>query len=261
VDRRALLRGAVWAAGGVGAAAVGQHVPGWVGPDRLPLGGGYAAADDQSSWVRSGQVTATWYVPTTEPAVALTFDDGPQPDWTPMVLDTLERAAAPATFFMVGQHLRDHRALVEGRLDAHEVGNHTWTHADLARLDKEQVRGQVRRTHDLVAEVTGREPVVLRPPWGHVGGSTMLAADELHYGLVLWSQQLEANDHPDQQVADVVRCAHPGAIILAHDVGAANRLPALCRLGDIIAGLRGRGFRLVTISELLALGPTPPRRS
>jgi peptidoglycan/xylan/chitin deacetylase (PgdA/CDA1 family) len=159
--------------------AVGERIPEWVGPDRLPIGGGYAAADDRSTWVRNGQVTATWYVPTDEMAVALTFDDGPAPDWTSMVLDQLDEASVPATFFMVGRQLDAHHEVVAGRLGPHEVGNHTWSHCDLAQKDAIGVRAQVERTHNLIVDRTGKEPTLLRPPWGHVGGSTMLTADDL----------------------------------------------------------------------------------
>ena len=157
---------------------------------------------------------------------------------------------------MVGDQLRRHRAVVRGRLDQHEVGNHTWTHADLARLDAKSVRSQLTRTHDQITDVVGRAPVLLRPPWGHLGGSTLLAADDLGYNVVLWSQQMQPARFAANvaaQVADIVDNARPGTIVLAHDVGDPNRLPGLQHLGDIVTGLRARGFRLVTVSQLLAL--------
>jgi peptidoglycan/xylan/chitin deacetylase (PgdA/CDA1 family) len=242
--------------GGIGATVVGERARTMIGPDRLPLGGGYAPADDLAAWVRTGQVTATWFVPTDEAAVALTFDDGPAPHWTPMVLDALDAVAAPATFFMVGEQLRKYRSIVSGRLDRHEIGNHTWTHADLAQLDAKAVRAQLSRTHDQIADATGRAPVLMRPPWGHLGGSTLLAADDLGYNVVLWTQQMQPTRFGADvgaQVAEIVENARPGSIVLAHDVGAANRLPGLRRIGDIVSGLRARGFRLVTVSELLSL--------
>jgi peptidoglycan/xylan/chitin deacetylase (PgdA/CDA1 family) len=256
MDRRDLLRGAIYTAAGAGAVLAGEHARDWFGPDRLPIDGGYAPANDLSAWVRTGQVSTTWYVPTDEPAIALTFDDGPAPNWTPMVLDLLDDYAAPATFFMVGAHLRAHRTVVTGRLGRHEVGNHTWGHVDLATLDAEKVRAQITATHAQIHDVTAKEPVLLRPPWGHIGGSTLLAADELGYDLVLWSQAMRPRTYghdTSAQVADIVDHAVPGGIVLAHDVGDANRLPGLRHLGDIIIGLRARGFRLVTVSELLSL--------
>lgn len=256
VDRRSLLRGGLIAAGGAAATAVGMNAHRWLGPDRLPIGGGYAATADMPDWLRGGQVSTIWYVPTDERVVALTFDDGPAPRWTPMVLDLLDDVAAPATFFMVGRNLRAYRSLVAGRLDRHDVGNHTWTHADLAELDPDGVRAQITRTHGEIVDAIGREPSLLRPPWGHIAGSTLLAANALRYRLVLWSQEMQpalfAHDGAGQ-ADDIARNARPGGIILAHDVGAANRLAGLRHVADIVTGLRARGFRLVTVSEMVAL--------
>jgi peptidoglycan/xylan/chitin deacetylase (PgdA/CDA1 family) len=257
VTRRAFLRGTLLVGGGAVAGVAATHVPSWVGPDRLALDGGYAAAADQLSAVRHPGTSVTYYVQTTEPVVAFTFDDGPGPLWTKMVLDTLDEYKVPATFFMVGRNLDAHRDLVRGRLDRHEVGNHSWSHADLARLDLHGVRAEITRTHEMIHTVTGREASLIRPPYGHLGGSTLLAADSLGYSVVLWSAQMhEAKymSNPAGQVTDIVEHAVPGSIILAHDVGNDTRPVALRHLGEMFTGLRARGFRFVTVSELMALG-------
>ncbi len=228
-------------------------------PDRLPLGGGYAPADDRTDMIKTGRVSVTWFAPTTEPVVALTFDDGPQPDWTPMVLDQLDEVDAPATFFMIGQHLQANQALVRKRMKRHEIGNHTWTHPDLAELDVDGVLRELTRSHDAIAEVFGRPPTVMRPPYGHLGGSTMLAASHLNYDVVLWDTQMHADvfrDNTSAQCEAIVNHARAGSIVLAHDVGLASRLGGLKGIADIVRGLRKRGFHLVTVSELLALGAT-----
>jgi peptidoglycan/xylan/chitin deacetylase (PgdA/CDA1 family) len=241
-----------------------MSAPHWLGPGRQPITGGYAAAADQLGQARHASTSVTYYVQTDEPVVAFTFDDGPGPLWTRLVLDMLAEYRVPATFFVVGRNLRGHRDLVRGRLDRHEVGNHTWSHPDLAQLDLHQVREQLVRTHDEVRAVTGREPTMLRPPYGHLGGSTLLAADSLGYDVVLWSQQMHEavyRSNPDGQVRDIVENATPGAIVLAHDVGNSSRLVAIRHLGEMFIGLRARGFRFVGLGELMALGrraPTPP---
>jgi peptidoglycan/xylan/chitin deacetylase (PgdA/CDA1 family) len=199
-------------------------------------------------------------VQTDEPVVAFTFDDGPGPQWTSMVLDTLDDFQVPATFFMVGEHLAAHADVVRGRLDRHEVGNHSWSHPDLATMDAEAVEKQIGRTHDTIRDLTGREARLLRPPYGHLGGSTLMAADKLDYDLVLWSLQMHEDNYkhnPTGQVTDIVTNAKPGQIILAHDVGTSDRLLALRQLGAMITGIQQRGLRLVTVSELLALRSTP----
>jgi peptidoglycan/xylan/chitin deacetylase (PgdA/CDA1 family) len=267
IGRRAVLRGSLLALAGAGVGALGaRKVPHWCGWDRPPLGGGYAAAADTPAAARHADVTVRYYVETAEPVVAFTFDDGPGPQWTPMVLDTLEAAGVPATFFMVGRQLRAHAGLVRGRLDAHEVGNHSWSHDDLATLDLRGVAAELTRTHELIGEVTGRAPELMRPPYGHLGGSTLLAADSLGYDVVLWSQQMRERafaDDPDAQVRAIVDAVRPGDIVLAHDVGPDRRLVALRRLGAMIDGLRRRGFRFATVSQLVAAradtGPSPTR--
>jgi peptidoglycan-N-acetylglucosamine deacetylase len=257
VTRRGLLRGTLLVGAGALAGVSAVKGSGWLGPDRLPLGGGYAPAADHLADVRHPGTSVTYYVQTTEPVVAFTFDDGPGPFWTKMVLDILDDHQVPATFFVVGRNLDAHRDLVRGRLDRHEVGNHSWSHPDLAELDLSRVRRQITRTHEMVHSVTGREPNLLRPPYGHLGGSTLLAADSLGYDVVLWSHQTHEagyRSNPEAQVRDIVDHATPGSIVLAHDVGDSNRLITIRHLGEMITGLRARGFRFVRVSELMELG-------
>ncbi|MGC9668537.1 polysaccharide deacetylase family protein [Planosporangium sp. 12N6] len=257
VTRRGILRGGLLVGGGAVVGAAATRVKGWLGPDRLPLDGGYAPAADKLAAVRHPGTSVTYYVQTDEPVVAFTFDDGPAPDWTRMVLDTLDEYRVPATFFMVGRNLDAHREVVRGRLDRHEIGNHSWSHPDLARLDLAGVRRELTRTHDMIRAVTGREINLMRPPYGHLGGSTLLAAASLGYDLVLWSHTMHEamyRSNPAAQVADIVDHVRPGSIVLAHDVGTSNRLVSLRHLGEMITGLRARGFRFVTVPELMATG-------
>jgi len=257
IERRAFLRGALIAAGGAAVGAGAMAAPRLFPPNHLPFGGGYAPAADRPEFEVHGQVRTVWYVETDEPVVAFTFDDGPGPNWTSMVLDALDAYQVPATFFMVGQHLAAYAGLVKGRLDRHEVGNHSWSHPDLAMLDEAGVAEQLGRAHDTIRRYTGREPRLLRPPYGHLGGSTLLAADRHGYDLVLWSRQMHESAYLHDeagQVKEIVNGVRRGQIVLAHDVGAPERLVAIRHLGEMFAGLRQRGFRFVTVSELLALG-------
>jgi peptidoglycan/xylan/chitin deacetylase (PgdA/CDA1 family) len=230
-------------------------------PDHLPFDGGYAAAADHADYERRGSLNVNWYVQTDEPVVAFTFDDGPGPSWTSMVLDTLDEFGVAATFFMVGRNLAAHADLVKGRLDRHEVGNHSWSHPDLAMMDAPAVERQIARAHDTIHDLTGRDTTLLRPPYGHLGGSTLMAADKLGYNLVLWSHQMQESAYvndPAGQADEIIKNVQPGEIVLAHDVGAQDRLVALRQLGAMFTGLRARGFRFVTVTELLAMGRTNP---
>ncbi|SCF10357.1 polysaccharide deacetylase family protein [Micromonospora mirobrigensis] len=257
--RRALLRRTVLLAGGAAAGAVATAESSWIADRRLPLAGGPASATLGSRFqqVGAGAVAVTWGVRTDTPLVALTFDDGPGPQWTPMVLDTLDRLDVPATFFLVGERARRHADVVRGRLGRHEVGNHSWAHRDLARMDATAVHDDLRRSHDTIAEVTGVAPRLLRPPWGHLGGAVLHAAARLDYRLVLWTLQMVEGEFPDDPAGHarrIVADVRPGTILLAHDVGTRQRLVALDGLPDLIAGLRGRGYRFVTVSQLLHAG-------
>ena len=258
-SRRALLRGAGLALAGAAAGAAGiTEVPRWCGWDHPPLSGGYAAAADTQAAIGTPGVTVRYYVETSKPVVALTFDDGPGPRWTPLVLDTLAGAGVPATFFMVGRNVRDNAGLVRDRLAGHEVGNHTWSHRDLATMDLRSIRDDLRRTAETIEDELGRTPTLLRPPFGHLGGSTLLAADALGYDVVLWDRQMHERQFPGDpaaQARDIVGTVRPGSIILAHDVGDRRRLVALRALGDIVAGLRERGYTFATVSALMAGEP------
>jgi peptidoglycan/xylan/chitin deacetylase (PgdA/CDA1 family) len=255
ISRRGLFRGIGLAAAGaaVGAAGV-TEIPRWFGWDHPPLGGGYAAAADNEGAVGTSSVNVRYYVETSRPLVALTFDDGPAPGYTPLFLDMLDELGVKATFFMVGQNVRDHSELVKNRLDGHEVGNHTWAHRDLATMDLPAIQADLRRTQAMIQEKLGRTPTLMRPPFGHLGGSTVLAADSLGYDVVLWNRQMhERRFEKDQagQARDIVETVRPGSIVLAHDVGDRRRLVALRALPDLVAGLKARGFEFVTVSNLI----------
>ncbi|MCX5067308.1 polysaccharide deacetylase family protein [Micromonospora lupini] len=261
-SRRDLLRrGALLV---TGAAAGAGATDAWLTHRRLPLAGGPASATvgNGPQDVGAGAVPVIWSGSTTQRLVALTFDDGPAPLWTPMVLDTLAEHRVPATFFLVGAQVRKHADLVRDRLAEHEVGNHSWAHRDLARLDAAEAYDDLRRSHDVIAAVTGRPPRLVRPPYGHLGGAVLHAAARLNYRLVLWSSQMVEREFPDdpaghaRRIVDGVR---PGTIVLGHDVGDRRRLVALHGLPDMIAGLRARGYTFVTVSALLgpAVVPTP----
>ncbi len=258
VGRRRLLTHAASALLGAGAVAGGGLAYDVLTrDDPLPFYGGFASAihADRRTAPKSNQVDVVWSVNTTKKLIALTFDDGPRPDWTPEVLSILAEARARATFFMVGVNARDHGDLVAGRLDEHEVGNHTWQHRDLARLGYEECYDALKRTHDELTRLWGREPVLLRPPYGHIGGSSLLAANELGYRLVLWNRQMLESDYlsnPPGLVEYIVNSCTPGTILLAHDTGPADRLVAIRGLAEMIRGLRAKGFEFVTVSELLS---------
>ncbi|GGK18770.1 hypothetical protein GCM10010124_09240 [Pilimelia terevasa] len=259
VDRRALLRGAGLLGCGVGLGAVGAASGAGLLERRLPILGGPASATvaDRGRHPGQGRLDVMWSVRTPDRLVALTFDDGPRPDWTTFTLDTLAAHDVPATFFFVGERVRRHAAVVRGRMGRHEVGSHSWRHADLATLDADAVHTDLARAHAAIAEVTGQQPRLFRPPYGHLGGATLLAASRFDYQVVLWSLQMLESQYPGDPAGharDLAARVEPGAVLLAHDVGPADRLVALRGLPQFIAGVRARGFRFVTVTQLLRAG-------
>jgi peptidoglycan/xylan/chitin deacetylase (PgdA/CDA1 family) len=197
-----------------------------------------------------------WSGPTTTRRVALTFDDGPMPNWTPRVLETLARHDVPATFFLKGSNVQRHGAIHRGSIGIHELANHTWDHPDLARLDYRACTDQLSRTSAIMAQVYGTRPTLFRPPYGHIAGSSLLAAAEQRLTTVLWSAQMQESrfeDRPAGIVAYARKAAQPGAIILCHDTGPDNRLVTIDHLDAIITGLKADGFSFATVSELCGL--------
>jgi peptidoglycan-N-acetylglucosamine deacetylase len=194
--------------------------------------------------------------------VAIGFDDGPWSD-TPAFVRMLERARAPATFFMVGRQVTSAtRALLRRELhDGDALGNHSFTHADLTRTG--DLDGQLRATSNAIHRQTGYTPCVFRPPYGAFDDSVVRAARSLGMATVLWNVDptdwgLPGTAAIEQRVLSQVR---PGSIIISHD-GGGPRGETLAAYPGIIAGLRRRGYRLVTIPQLLGFRTiyTPCRR-
>ncbi|HZN19686.1 MAG TPA: polysaccharide deacetylase family protein [Micromonosporaceae bacterium] len=261
--RRALLRRASLFAAGAGVGAAGFAELANVADRKLPLRPSPAGATDSRRGPHPGrgQLLVTWAVETDQKLAALTFDDGWRPEWTTLVLDTLQRYGVPATFFMVGRRVRKYPEVLRGRMGRHEIGNHTWDHLDLARRTPDEAYADLLRAHEAIVDVTGQTPRLARPPYGHMGGSAALAAARLDYQVVFWSLQMVESRYPNDPLGHarfVVEHTEPGGILLAHDIGAADRLVALRGLPEMITGLRARGFELVTVSQLMSVRRAPP---
>ncbi len=223
----------------------------------LPFYGGFASGiHPDLSPPSAARGSVIWSGLTDTRRVALTFDDGPMPDWTPRVLETLARHDVPATFFLKGINVQRHGAIHRDSIGTHELANHTWDHRDLARLGYPDCTDQLARTSAIIAQAYGTAPTLFRPPYGHLAGSSLLAAAELALTTVLWSTQMNESrfeGRPAGIVADVRRAAAPGAIILAHDTGPSNRLVTIDNLDAIITTLKADGFDFTTVSDLCGM--------
>lgn len=190
------------------------------------------------------------------PEVALTFDDGPDPELAPRIVATL--GDIPATFFWQGSRVRAHRETVAATVAAgHEIACHGDDHRTLARLSPQTTIGALRRARASIAEAAGTPPSFYRPAYGVWNGTAWAMAPRLGMERTLWSKwawDWQARTTTDQIVSRILAGAHPGAILLLHDAdgapGATGR--TLAALPAIIDGLRARGLRAVTLSELVA---------
>ena len=197
--------------------------------------------------------------------LALTFDDGPDPDWTPGILDILKAKHVTATFFVIGSNMEAHPGLVQRILaEGHEVGNHTYTHPNLADTPAAAVRLELNATQRLFEALTGRSMRLLRPPY--LGDAEPSDADEIvpiveaqklgyltvgtHVDTLDW-QQLSV-DQMMKLVEKEVHDPNPdlrGNIILMHDSGG-DRTQTLKLLPILIDRLRAEGYSFVPVSQL-----------
>lgn len=190
--------------------------------------------------------------------IALTFDDGPSVANTGRVLDLLAEHDARATFFVVGSRTDGLEELLRRAATAgHELGNHTYSHVHTVHSRRDELRGDIARASSVIEAATAGAARVrlVRPPFGKDRRRVVTLGRELGLLTVLWS--IDSGDAMgrarDEVVATVVAGAAPGAIVLMHD-GGLERPTTLGALEELLPRLRGAGYELVTVSELL--GPS-----
>lgn len=199
-------------------------------------------------------------VSTSEPAIALTFDDGPHPADTPPLLDLLARHGAQATFFVVGKSARRYPELIERMAGAgHALGNHTWDHPSLPSLKGRYRRRQLAWTE----ETLGRNSSGLfRPPYGEQSPGSRIDALRLGLRPVCWDVIAEdwRDDPPEVMLQRIYRKLRRGSIVLFHDTlyttveeRYRDRGPTLATVERLLQDLGDR-YRFVTVPELLKLG-------
>jgi len=204
--------------------------------------------------------------------VALSFDDGPDPEWTPKILDILKRYNVKAAFFMIGEVAQDNVGVMQRVFrEGHEIGNHTYTHPDISEISNGQIDLQLNLTEKLFAAKLGVRPVYFRPPYSidQEPDTNDQAAPidriQHHLGYVIAGDKIDTNDwdeHPrktPQEIIDDVfqqmtdaqsKSWMRGSVILMHD-GGGNRQPTVDALPKLIEALEARGYKIVPISELI----------
>jgi len=184
--------------------------------------------------------------------VALTFDDGPSEDFTPLILEALHEYEAVATFFMLGSQAAYYPKLAKEVADrGHEIANHTQSHADLTKLSKKKVQEEIAVSRHKIAEATGVDPTLLRPPYGAFNERTLQVTGEQKETIVLWSvDSLDWKSKDGKTVKkNILNTMQNGSIILMHDIhqSTADALPGLLKK------LSEQGYTFVTVSELMEL--------
>ena len=201
---------------------------------------------------------------TNKPVAALTFDDGPHPLYTPLVLDVLKKHGAQATFFMVGEAAQSYPQIVKMvALGGHAIGNHSWRHTNFKKIPAWQLRLKDLR---LCSKATSPYGVKLfRPPWGAQNGIIRLEANCLGYQVIMWNVSIQdwlpqGKEELKQKLLERIQ---PGSIILLHDNISRSALPETKTLWEresmmygldrALCVLRSK-IRFVTIPQLLKSG-------
>ena len=181
--------------------------------------------------------------------VALTFDDGPRRDTTARLLDGLRERGASATFFLVGQRIAGSEDLLRRMRDeGHQVGNHSWSHADLKSESDWGLQQEVGRTEEALENLLGEGSYWLRPPYGAVDEADRVL---IQTPMIKWSidpRDWESLD-AEKVKAAVLKDARPGQIILLHDIYDSSVDAAL----SIVDALKAEGYRFVTVEELFRI--------
>ncbi|MFC7441678.1 polysaccharide deacetylase family protein [Laceyella putida] len=201
--------------------------------------------------------------PRTKRQVALTFDDGPDLHFTPQVLDMLKKHRVKATFFLVGKRAQFHPEIVKRIVaEGHVIGNHSYYHANLPKLNHKHFRDEILRTESMLKKLTGYAPKLVRPPYGTINEKQIKWLARKQYTVVNWNvdsldwKGLIANE----VTANVLGSVSPGAIILQHSAGGTGEdlSGSVQALDTIIQTLKRDRVRLVTLPELLNISKAMP---
>jgi peptidoglycan/xylan/chitin deacetylase (PgdA/CDA1 family) len=194
------------------------------------------------------------------PYIAMTFDDGPSAKLTPELLDLLAKRHIHATFFVIGENAERHPEILQREArEGHEIGSHSFTHPAFAKMSDAAVRKELQKTDDVIRAAIGHSPTLLRPPYGSITArQKKWIHDEFGYKIILWEVDPDdwKNPGPAVVTSRIVRQTRPGAIVLSHDIHAGT----IKAMPDTLDQLQAKGFKFVTVSQLIAMGKPKPVR-
>ncbi|MBA2680281.1 MAG: polysaccharide deacetylase family protein [Ktedonobacteraceae bacterium] len=197
----------------------------------------------------------------TLPEIALTFDDGPDPPYTNEILAVLKQYNVKASFFCIGHQVIEHPELVKQEFEAgHTVAIHSWDHVHLPTYSVVAIDKQLGNTSDSLKKITGVQPGFFRPPYGAYSSTVLAEANKMGLTTFLWNDVASDWLLPGAPVisARIINAARDGSIVLLHDGDGDHYHPIASReqtvqaLPTIITILRARGYRFVTLDQLVA---------
>src|SRR5437016_13899213 len=216
-----------------------------------------ASRENKPATPAEPRITFNW-IHVDGPYIAMTFDDGPSATLTPKLLDILAAHHIKATFFVIGENVVEHPEIVaRAAREGHEIGNHSWSHPNFGKMSDEGVRGQVQRTDDAIKDATGTRPILLRPPYGSITArQKRWIHDQFGYQIILWDVDPYDWKRPGPSVVRnrILKETQPGSIVLSHDIhpGTIEAMPST------FDALEAKGFRFVTVSELIRMAVPQP---
>ncbi|WP_257449335.1 polysaccharide deacetylase family protein [Paenibacillus soyae] len=193
--------------------------------------------------------------------VALTFDDAPDPRYTPAILDVLAQYEVCATFFVVGDRAAKHPDLVARMMrEGHIIGNHSFNHAVFSTLSMYQFEQQIWKTDGIIQKIIGVSPTLIRPPYGDLLSKQVSWGKENGFTIVNWdvdSEDWKKNPSSARVLANIKRTLQPGSIVLQHAGGGEGQdlSGTIQALPLLIEQLQSNGYDLVTLPELLGKEP------
>ncbi|OIK10329.1 chitooligosaccharide deacetylase [Bacillus sp. MUM 116] len=216
-----------------------------------------ASTTQRFKFEKTGQ--AFWEVKTKEKLVALTFDDGPHPFFTPKILDILEKYHAKATFFVTGLKAEQYPDLIKREFaEGHEIANHTYNHHFQDNLNPRILSDEIKKADKAIKRITGVTPSLFRPVGGYYNDSVIKTAVQNQKTVIIWTWGQDSRDWknpPVSQICDsVLKGVKPGNIILFHDWHGdqfSKKCSTTKALETILEDLKNHGYKCVTMSELL----------
>jgi polysaccharide deacetylase family sporulation protein PdaB len=190
--------------------------------------------------------------------IALTFDDGPHPEYTVEILDLLKQYNAKATFFVLGKYAETYPEIIRRQIaEGHEVGNHSYSHVNMKKVSSKVIKQEFEKTQDIIYSIANVRPKVFRPPYGNYNDDVIKIVSSDDSAVVLWTFYQDSKDWSNPGVDVVIDTTlskvQNGDIILFHDYVYKPESHTVGALKVILPKLVDEGYKFVTMSELINL--------